>query len=176
MGRVTEFGARYGVSTTALLAGQPERLTTYDLIIRQPVRNLAAVCGRTDFQYVQADVLAVNIECTDTLFIDTLHTATQLRAELERHAAKVGQWIVLHDTVTFGERGEDGGPGLMVALRAWLAEHPEWHIACHRTNNHGLTLLERDASIHHQSRLADDDTGPGRCGSSLGRRTDPGGL
>ena len=52
------------------------------------------------------------------------HTADQLTRELQRHAGKVRQRIVLHDTQIFGERGEDGGPGLLVALRAFLREFP----------------------------------------------------
>ena len=51
---------------------------------------------------------------------------------------------MLHDTQIFGERGEDSGPGLLVALRAFLREFPEWSVICHTQANHGLTVISRD--------------------------------
>jgi len=51
---------------------------------------------------------------------------------------------VLHDTQIFGERGEDAGPGLLVALRAFLKANPEWSVIDHTQVNHGLTVISRD--------------------------------
>ena len=102
--------------------------------------------GATAFSFVQGDSLSVDIEPCDLLFIDTRHTAAQLTAELERHAGNVRRRIVLHDTQIFGERGEDGGPGLLVALRAFLKAHPEWSVIYHTQVNHGLTVISRDQS------------------------------
>jgi len=45
---------------------------------------------------------------------------------------------------TIGERGEDGGPGLLYAVRAWVRQHPEWTVVRHDRNNHGLMILSRD--------------------------------
>jgi len=85
-------------------------------------RRLSRAAVRGSFQFFS---LSVDIASCDLLFIDTRHTADQLTWELQRHAGKVRQRIVLHDTQILGERGEDGGPGLLVALRAFLREFPE---------------------------------------------------
>jgi hypothetical protein len=99
--------------------------------------------GRTDYRFRQADVLDVEPEPCDLLFIDTYHTADQLRQELARHAGGARRWIAMHDTKTFGERGEDGGPGLLVAIRAFLRDRPEWGVVYRAEHNNGLLVLSR---------------------------------
>ena len=141
---VIEFGMRHGVSTVALLAGQPKRLISYDLNQDPIAEVLKRQQGDTEFSFVQGDSLSVQIEPCDLLFIDTRHTADQLTQELQRHADKVRRRIVLHDTQIFGERGEDGGPGLLPALRRFLKEQPEWSVVSHTQTNHGLTVISRD--------------------------------
>ncbi|MFN9822510.1 MAG: DUF6171 family protein, partial [Planctomyces sp.] len=141
---VVEFGMRHGVSTVALLAGQPKQMISYDLHQDPVAELLKSRQGATAFSFVQGDSLSVDIEPCDLLFIDTRHTAAQLTAELERHARNVRCRIVLHDTQIFGERGEDGGPGLLVALRAFLKANPEWSVIYHTQVNHGLTVISRD--------------------------------
>ena len=93
------------------------------------------------------------------LFIDTLHTYNQLSKELRRHEKNVNKWIILHDTITFGQRDEDfyqNGAisdeitgekvekrGLYTALTDFLDENKNWKIKEHFTNNNGLTIIER---------------------------------
>lgn len=146
--RVTEMGTRTGVSTTALLAGRPLRHVSYDLLFREDAyRVLSAADEATEATFVQADVLQIDIDETDLLFIDTLHTYAQLGAELRRHASKVTCFIALHDTTTFGEVGEDGArPGLWKAVEEFVAERPEWHVEHRYTNNNGLTVLRRGSA------------------------------
>lgn len=80
----------------------------------------------------------------ELLFIDSLHTYAQLSAELERHWQKVTGCIVLHDTETFGVRGEDGKePGLWGAVEDFLKKHSEWRVKDRLRNNNGLTILAR---------------------------------
>ena len=67
--------------------------------------RLAPLAGRTDFHFTVGDTKAIDIEETDLLFIDTLHTYDQLAAELARHGMKARRWIVLHDTTTFATNG-----------------------------------------------------------------------
>lgn len=141
---VTEFGMRHGVSTVALLAGQPKRFVTYDLHSDPMAAALDRVKGATDFAFRQGDSLSLDIEGTDLLFIDTKHTGAHLWQELSRHAPRVHRWIVLHDTVIYGELGEDGSPGLLHAVRRYLRDHPEWSVVKHYRNNHGLLVLSRD--------------------------------
>ena len=107
------------------------------------VDRLALVAGRTDFVFHQADVLWVDIEETDLLFIDTLHDYEQLVQELALHARKARKYIVLHDTTTFGETGETPGHrGLWPAVEEFLSRGG-FQVKERYSNNNGLTVLER---------------------------------
>jgi hypothetical protein len=143
---VTEFGTRAGVSTTALLYAQPEYLICYDRLRLAPVEQLQALAGRTQFVFHQADVLRVEIDETDLLFIDTWHVYVQLHAELQRHARKVRRYIVLHDTTTFADVGEaPGHRGLWPAIEGFLRQGT-FRLRQRDANNHGLTVLEASRS------------------------------
>lgn len=145
---VVEFGVRGIVSTWALLAGRPGSLTSVD-IVAPPAAELAEVhrCAAevdTAFEFVHASTLEIPPIGCDILFIDTLHTYAQLRAELARHAEGVNVFIAMHDTETFGARGEDGTePGLRAAIEEFLAGRPEWEIVHDVANCNGLVVLER---------------------------------
>jgi hypothetical protein len=139
---VVEFGVFRGASSVALLLGCPGYVYSYDVRKQPEVDEIArASNGRWVFRL--ADSATAAIPACDMLWIDSWHTGEHLRAELDNHAHMVNRWIAMHDTETFGHRGEDGSPGLWGALQDWLAEHPEWRLAEHYTNNNGFTLLER---------------------------------
>jgi glycosyltransferase involved in cell wall biosynthesis len=146
---VTEISSRWSITTVALLAGRPRRLISIDRAgcqgcISGGLEQLSLVTD-CDLTLVKADVLEIEIEETDGLLIDShAHTAKQLTAELGRHADRVRLWIALHDTQIYGERADDGGPGLLPALRSFLLGHPEWAVASHTDINNGLTVLRRD--------------------------------
>jgi hypothetical protein len=140
---VTEFGTRNGVSTVALLAGQPKTLLTYDLNASTEAGALEKHAGKTDTKAVKANVLEIDIDETDLLFIDTLHTYDQLDAELTRHGGKVRRFIALHDTDIFGNRGEHGKVGLLPAMRKFMVENPEWSVIYHTRKNHGFTVMAK---------------------------------
>jgi hypothetical protein len=135
---VTEFGVRGCVSLHAFLASKAEKVVAYDI-------NNVAVPDCPKLTSICADDLLVEIEPTDLLFIDTLHTFFQLEAELWLHNRNVRKWIAMHDTTMFGERGEDGTtPGLNRAIEKFLEGHPRRWKECYRsTANNGLTILER---------------------------------
>jgi tetratricopeptide (TPR) repeat protein len=140
---VTEMGTRTGVSTTAFLFAQPDRLVCYDRVRSAQVNVLQVLARRTQFVFHQADVLKVEIEETDLLFIDTWHVYEELECELRLHASRVRKYIVLHDTTTFGERGEtEGHRGLWPAIEAFLAQGT-FTLKQRYENNNGLTILER---------------------------------
>ncbi|KKN40964.1 hypothetical protein LCGC14_0727960 [marine sediment metagenome] len=142
---VTEFGVSGGISTTALLAGQPDKLVSYDLHPCPVVERLMALSGRTDFRFRQEDVLeAEPIGFTDFLFLDTRHTEDQAWSELSRHGHRVTRWLGFHDTTAFGERGQDGGRGIMYAIRRWMRDNPEWFATYHNRVNNGLLVLSRN--------------------------------
>lgn len=145
---VAEFGCRWGASTSALLAGQPLELWTYDIdavCMAHTVSTFGPVRGRTRLRAVCGSTLEERLPAggVDLLFIDSLHTFYQLAAELLRHGTHVHRYLAFHDTVTFGARGEDGSePGLMTAIEAYQATHP-WRMVHHYPNNNGLLILER---------------------------------
>ncbi len=149
---VTEMGVRGIVSTWALLAGHPEHMLSVDYI--HPVESggdlneveVLALNAGIDFHFVKADSRAIVIAPTDLLFIDTWHVEQQLKAELEAHADKVQKYIILHDTETFGERGEnEGHRGLNYALNEFLTgpNGSQWEVKEHFKNCNGLTVLAR---------------------------------
>lgn len=136
-------GTRTGVSTRAFLYAQPEALLCYDIQHFPTVAEvLMPIKGRTDLRFIQADTTKIEIEETDLLFIDTLHTYAQLKKELELHGNKARKYLVFHDTETFGEVGEDGrAPGLNAAIYEFFDKNPQWVSIERHRNNNGLTIL-----------------------------------
>jgi len=49
----------------------------------------------------------------------------------------------LHDTVTFGDVGSDGGEGLLKAVREFLVDNKDWYIYRHYKNCNGLMVLRK---------------------------------
>ncbi len=164
---VTELGVRWVSSTWGLLAGKPKKMKSFDisplpLDMEQEIQRLAAEQG-TEWVFIRENVLNTSqIDATDLLFIDTLHSYKQLRTELDYHAHKAKKYIILHDTATFGHRNEgdinENGlddltktylrqlrnkQGLLPALADFLDLSKEWKIKEVFLNNNGLTVLER---------------------------------
>lgn len=150
---ITEMGVRWIVSTWALLAARPQKMISYD-IVNPSNWNVSVedICRmayeeKLNYTFIQANVLEVEIEETDLLFIDTLHNYNQLKKELQLHANKVRKYIIFHDTLTYGHRDEsnDGSTitGLMPAIFEFLNENPHWYIKEQFVNNNGLTVLAR---------------------------------
>lgn len=142
---VTEMGTRgANGSTVAFLAAQMPYLECYDINPCPGLDALRPLAGKTRIGFTQANVLDVDIEPTDLLFIDTWHVYGQLKAELARHSGQARRFIVLHDTETFGVRGEDPTQkGLWPAVEEFLAATPDFKIKSRYVNNNGLTVLER---------------------------------
>lgn len=130
---VVEFGVRFGISTIALLAGRPKQLLSYD-IADPPTQEVIAKAAGARWEFTKGDSRQVTIPRCEVLFIDTLHTKEQLRAELERHHEKVADLIVLHDTETFPELWQPIG---------WLLETGQWRVESHTRADNGLTILRR---------------------------------
>ena len=147
---ITQFGARYGISTTAFMMANPEALIDWDIDPNAVVYCMAKFmappghCGRVRYQPRVGNTLEIEIEPTDFLFIDSLHTYAQLKAELSRHASKVRRYLAFHDTEAFGAAGEDGTtPGLLQAIKEFQAANREW-TCCYQTRaNNGLVILEK---------------------------------
>jgi hypothetical protein len=133
---VTEFGTREGNTTLALLNSTAQTVICYD--IDQCSRFSSGLLRRMGYGKKMVlhkmDILDKDIEETDMLFIDTIHTKERFEQELKRHAPKVRKYIIRHDTHLF--------PDLMKVIDD-LVETGQWEVIEHRTNNHGLTVLGR---------------------------------
>lgn len=134
---ITEIGVRGCISLFAALASSAKKVVAIDIynVWTPDVKKLEFVCKSS---------LEIEIEQTDFLFVDSLHTYDQLRQELELHHSKVNKWIGFHDTSTFGFNGEDGGKGLLQAIEEFQVKHPEWVREYYTSANNGLTILKRN--------------------------------
>lgn len=159
---ITEMGVRFACSTWAFIEGKPKKLTCIDInydffvpsdsLVRQACKNYSI-----DFKWITGDTLKIDIEPTDLLFIDTLHTYNQLFLELMKHNNNVSKYIILHDTTTFGHQDESIykhasdiikenssiKKGLIQAVDDFLSENKSWSKKIVYENNNGLTILER---------------------------------
>ena len=139
----TEFGVRTGQSTIALACGLSNTrggtLRSYD--VNEPQFEWQ-VPANLDWHFRKADTsLLSDIEPTDLLFIDTLHNAQQVRAEL-KYATFVRRFLVFHDVQMFGTVGEQGG-GINEAILEFLAENSDWRVKAYEHSTWGMLTLER---------------------------------
>ncbi len=158
---VTEMGVRFACSTWAFIEGKPKSLTCIDIMLDSFLpseKYVKEMCDRygIEFKWVTGDSLKIEIEETEMLFIDTLHTYTQLLGELKRHSEKVSKYIILHDTVSFAMHDEglydhasnlakvySEKKGILAAVVDFLEDKKNWKIKEHYVNNNGLMVLER---------------------------------
>lgn len=158
---ITEMGVRAITSTWAFLGSAPKKLISYDM--ENPkhyganidiVYEVAKQYG-LNYQFIQADVLEIEIEETDLLFLDTWHAYDQLKAELDKHNSKARRYIIMHDTTSYEFRDEpltsentfkgdkSSGKGLWPAITEFLEENNNWELHKRFTNNNGITILKR---------------------------------
>jgi len=151
--RVVELGCRSGNSTVSFLNGKPLWMKSYDnwSETTTPPASIIQIHENAklegiDHELITANDLEIEIPECDILFIDTLHIDWQLELELELHAKKAKEMIVLHDTVTFGFFPEGEGQryrGMGFALVHFLEKNPQWFISEHYLYNNGLMILKR---------------------------------
>jgi hypothetical protein len=158
---ITEMGVRWVSSTWPLLLSNPKKMISYDIVRHPKIEEVIDLSKNynLDYQFIQSDVLTIEIEETELLFIDTLHTYNQLVCELDIHSDKCSKYIILHDTTSFGEVDEmiyehasneiknieTKKQGLWNAVLDFLETDKGkfWEIKERFTNNNGLTILER---------------------------------
>jgi cephalosporin hydroxylase len=145
---VTEMGVRFVTSTWAFLDARPEKVVSIDIQYYGEIDEAARIAREenVDFIFVLGDTSKIEIEPTDFLFIDTLHSYEQLKKELYLHGNKVAKYIGFHDTITFGQQDEQcagtNGPGLRPAIEEFLADNPQWQVHRDLPNNNGLLILK----------------------------------
>lgn len=130
----------------ALAASKAEAVTSYCPAVKPEYTQIAKFRG-SRFRHVKA---ANAFEPVDLLFLDTRHNAATLYAELDSYHARVGRYLVVHCTDTFGEKGDDGAVGVMPAVRGFVKSHPEWTAVRHDKGNHGLIVLSKHESDKQQ--------------------------
>lgn len=149
---ITEMGVRSGSSTRAFLYADPKKYIAYDIKIDPEVNLLFDYCKSVgkDFHYIESNVLEIEIEETDFLFIDTYHCYEQLSKELFLHAPKVKKYIGFHDTFTYGRKGENlsfqsfsGTKGILYAIEEFLDKNKNWEIVHDVDYNNGLIIIEK---------------------------------
>ncbi len=170
-GSVVEIGLRTMVSSWGILQGLSENSENersyLGIDLSYPPKEtfdqataLSAGNG-IDFQFLKANDMEIDINPTDMLFIDSLHTYCHLSYELEKFSPKVRKFIAMHDTsAPWGDQDDDAyngnyseypaainrnKRGLWPAVEDFLACHPEWELLARRFNNHGFTILQRVA-------------------------------
>lgn len=140
---VTEIAKRRE-STVALAAAQPTHLVSFQRESDPLLDRVAELCPGYVRQPGDMHGLP-DIGATDVLWIDDIHTADRLFAQLAKFAGLVRRRIVIRGTGAFGERAEGiAAPGLLVALRRFLRENPAWTVIYHTTDQYGLTAISRD--------------------------------
>lgn len=155
---ITEFGVRYGASTYAFLSGKPKKMISYDIQHNSFISEIVTLTRKENlnFFFEKCDVLEIEIEETDLLFIDTYHTYNQLINELKLHGDKVRKYIILHDTFTYGLTDEEPyahsshiiqsipieKTGLKHAITEFINSNNNWVIDREYLNNNGLTILK----------------------------------
>ena len=158
---VTEMGTRSVVSAWALMLANPKKLVCYDIERHKNINELESLAKQYDInlQFIEADVLKIEIEETDLLFIDTFHTYEQLKKELALHSEKAKKYLVFHDTVSFAFRDEveyscvsdiikskeKANTGLVPAIDEFMKSELGscWEVEKIYMNNNGLTILKR---------------------------------
>ena len=136
---IVEMGVRSIVSTWALLAGGPKKLTSIDIVHpSEHGSNLDEVYALAkeegiEFEFVLGDTHSIEIDECDMLFIDTIHTYSHLTKELELHSKKVKHCIAFHDTISC--------PEVHFAVLRFVEKNPEWKVDLHKENNNGLLFL-----------------------------------
>lgn len=150
--RILELGVRTGCSSIAFLAGRPRMLNSIDIDWSQLDPQVIAGAELAGVTWNRVETSSVGDEPWwrdlpfrfDVLFIDTLHTADQIREELRIHAPHADR-IVIHDTVANWTKGENGQPGIGGPILD-LIEPVDgvWCVEKEYSNNNGLMILRRD--------------------------------
>lgn len=157
---ITEMGVRWVSSSWSMLLSNPKKMISYDIVTHPQINECISLSQEynINYEFKEMDVLKIQIEPTELLFIDTLHTYNQLVKELDLHSDKVSKYIILHDTTHFGRIDEQiyahasdeiktkskSKQGLMTAVEDFLTSDKgqSWEIFKIYQNNNGLTVLK----------------------------------
>lgn len=162
---VTEFSGRRE-SAVGLLAGVHRNnglLVSYNTESDRLLGLLGAAFPRNAKIFPVDSPAMPTIEETDLLFLDTMHNFDRVTEELNKFAPKTHHYIVLHDTTSYGQGGDNGGAGLWEAMRQFMDKNSEWFICYHTDRQYGLTVLSKDPADKPEQKITPWplDKGPG---------------
>jgi hypothetical protein len=174
---IVEIGVRQMSCTLAFLASRPAHYIAVDLFVPmydrvKPAEFVANALGTT-FEFIQGDVLEVELPSADILMLDSLHSYAQLRAELARLSVNITRFIFIHGTAApWSQQDEVPGPVLLSKLTAsanltrsvserrgvwpaivdFLASEPGllWMLWKRDNTARGLTVLRRQSTLFHR--------------------------
>lgn len=151
--RILEFSIRRE-STTAFMAGlldQGERESTQyrELISVNPEKDhvaeyFSSKSDSVNLIYKEGVFYSIDppsVKTVDLLFINQRHNYLDVYSTLENWGILSKRYIVLHNTDIYGETGQDGGPGILKAVRDYIGLNPIWSVIEHYNHQHGLTVL-----------------------------------
>ena len=142
---VVEIGTRECYSTSAFLRSGAD-VWSIDLNINEMIKLIQKEVPQWTF--IQGDSVQVHRDKKfDTLFIDGLHTATQVEKELEEYKESVCKFIVFHDTA-IGSQGInskdiEGEAGVLGPILEFVEKNPQWEVVYQCEFNHGLLIIQR---------------------------------
>ena len=143
--RVCEIGVHFGGSTRTFLQAPCASLISVELApvagIEDELRKIAEE-AEVKWKFIVGNSLKVGPFLCEVLFLDSLHTKSQLLAELRRYGPLTSERILVHDTVFWGTAGEDKGPGLVEAVGEFVGRKV-WEVEAVHEVFPGLTVLRR---------------------------------
>lgn len=136
----TELGINQGATLAAALLLNPPVVRAYDIKLgwyldAQHLFEQYSNEKEIDYRAEEADSLAITLEPTDVLYIDTLHKYHHLIQELNLHANNVRKYIICHDT--------HAQKGLKQAVTEFTQKNPEWTIVTDCKENVGFMTIKR---------------------------------
>jgi predicted O-methyltransferase YrrM len=141
--RIVELGTRSGNSTLVLLEAAKHiggTVLSMDVETCDEARQRISAAGLNAFwTFWQANDLEIPSsevpQPIDLLFIDTLHTYGQMKAELDKYGRMLrpGGWLVIHDYVAFS--------GITEAVYEYVAIHKKQLTFYPFVNQNGLALI-----------------------------------
>jgi GT2 family glycosyltransferase len=136
-------GVSRGYSAFALMLGCQNHITVDPNPNPETLNFLNDYFGCKSKVFIQETSQPIDLEEFDVLFIDYVHTADCVESELKAHAHKVKKFILLHDTCTFGDIGEDGKEGIKKPITNFLLANEQWRIVYIENKNNGMIILAK---------------------------------
>ena len=156
LNHITEFGTFIGCSLLCFLNNHlpPQTIECYDLNFTNEANEIKNLSNKK-IKFTKCDIVNLKkINTTNLLFIDDWHTYNQLYFELKTFSKFVINYILIHDTVSYGYKNEKNiwnneefnitkKKGLMPAIFDFLNQNKEWFIEHEDKKYCGLIVLKR---------------------------------